>query len=110
MKNNAVALRFLEDGESIPISSTWFPCHMIFDVKVYLTRKERHVAGGHWTETPAQLTYSIVVIRESVHTAFLLTALNDVDVLAAGIRNAYLQVPCREQIHTTAGPEFGPNQ
>jgi shikimate kinase len=42
--------------------------------------------------------------------AFLLAALNNIDILVADIRNAYLQAPCREKIHTTAGPEFGPNQ
>jgi hypothetical protein len=29
--------------------------------------------------------------------------------MAADVRNAYLQAPVREKVHTTAGPEFGPN-
>ena len=36
-------------------------CHMIFDVKMDLTRKARFVAGGHLTEPPASITYSSVV-------------------------------------------------
>jgi hypothetical protein len=110
LKNNAVAFRFLEDGEHIPVGSTWVPFHMIFDIKCDFTRKARFVAGGHLTDTPAQLTYSSVVSRESVRIAFLITALNEIDILAADIGNAYLQTPCREKIHTTAGPEFGPNR
>jgi hypothetical protein len=82
---------------------------MVFDVKVDLTRKAGFVAGGHFTDTPAQLTYSSVVTRESVRIAFLIAAPNDVQILSADIGNAYLQAPCREKIRTTAGPEFGPS-
>ncbi len=32
MKNNAIAFKFLDVDESIPIGSKWIPCHMIFDV------------------------------------------------------------------------------
>jgi len=110
MKNNAVAFRFLEEGEHIPVGSTWIPFHMIFDVKCDLTRKARFVAGGHWTQASSQLTYSTVVTRESIRIAFLIAALNELDILAADIGNAYLQAPTREQVHTTAGPEFGPSR
>jgi hypothetical protein len=58
MTNNAAAFKFLESDEEIPIGSTWIPCHMIFDVKMDLTRKARFVAGGHWTDPPSQVTYS----------------------------------------------------
>jgi hypothetical protein len=30
--------------------------------------------------------------------------------LSADIGNAYLQAPAREQVHTTAGPEFRPSK
>lgn len=109
MKNNAVAFKFLEDGESIPVGSQWIPFHMIFDVKCDFTRKARFVAGGHWTDAPTQLKYSSVVTRDSVHIAFLIAALNEIDVLATDVGNAYLQAPVREKVHTTAGPEFGQN-
>ena len=48
-----------------------------------------------------------MVTRESIRIAFLIAALNEVDILSANIGNAYLQAPAREQVHTTAGPEFG---
>ena len=87
-------------------------CHIIFDIKMDgdFTRKARLVAGGHTTETPASITYSSVVSRESVRIAFLVAALNDLNVFAADIGNAYLNAPCREKIWTVAGPEFGTDQ
>jgi len=110
MKNNAVAFKFLEEGEQAPVGSTWIPFHMIFDVKCDLTRKARYVAGGHWTQPTSQITYSSVVTRESIRIAFLIAALNDLEILSADIGNAYLQAPVRERVHTTAGPEFGPTR
>ena len=85
-------------------------CHMIFDVKMDLTRKARFVAGGHMTEPPASITYSSVVSRDSVRLAFLLAALNRLEVMACDIGNAYLNAPCREKIWFVAGPEFGSRQ
>ncbi|KAI2490038.1 Reverse transcriptase (RNA-dependent DNA polymerase) [Fragilaria crotonensis] len=85
-------------------------CHMIFDVKMDLTRKARFVAGGHMMEPPASITYSSVVSRDSVRLAFLLAALNGIDIMACDIGNAYLNAPCREKIWFVAGPEFGSRQ
>ena len=84
-------------------------CHMVFDVKMdgSFTRKARFVAGGHTTEPPATATYSSVVTRESVRIAFLVAALNDLEIKCCNILNAYLNAPCLEQIWTQAGREFG---
>jgi hypothetical protein len=71
------------------------------------TRKARFVAGGHTTETPASTTNSSVVLRDSVRIAFKFAALNDMDILAADVGNAYLNADCREKIWTIAGPDFG---
>ena len=57
-------------------------CHVIFDVKMDFTRKARYVAGGHMTEAPVALCYSSVVSRDSVRIAFLVAALNDLDVFS----------------------------
>ncbi len=59
------------------------------------------------TNPSPTLTYSSVVSRDSVRIAFMLAALNDVDLLVADIGNAYLNAPTRERVYTTAGPEFG---
>lgn len=70
-------------------------CHMIFDVKMDLMRKARFVGGGHLTEPPASITHLSVVSRKSVQIAFLLAALNNLDIMACDIDYyAYLNAPC----------------
>ena len=82
---------------------------MIFYIKTgeNFRRKARMVADGHRTETPAALTYSFVVSRDSVRITLAIAALNDLSVLACDIQNAYLTAKCREKVWTRAGPEFG---
>jgi hypothetical protein len=77
---------------------------------VELTRKAQFVAGGHMTKTPASLTYSSVVSRDSVRIVFLLAALNDLEILSCDISNAYLNAPCQKKIWFIAGSEFGYRQ
>ena len=57
-------------------------------------RKTRLVAGGHMTETPKCMTYSSVVGRETVRIALTITALNDLQVKAGDVMNAYVTAPC----------------
>jgi hypothetical protein len=81
MLNVRPAFKFVHDNV---IPAFWKPVgvHMMFDVKMDLTRKARLVANGHETEVPTESTYSTVVTRDSVRLAFLLAALNGLDVLA----------------------------
>jgi Reverse transcriptase (RNA-dependent DNA polymerase) len=85
-------------------------CHVIFDVKMDFTRKARFVAGGHLTDTPGSITYSSVVSRDSIRIAFLVAGLNDLDVLAGDVTNAYLNAPCRERIWFEGQIETGEDQ
>ena len=98
--------------DQLPIGYQFMKCHMIFDVKFgeNFRRKALLVAGGHMTETPATLTYSSVVSRDSVRIALMIAALNDLQVMSCDIQNAYLTADCREKIWTYAGPEFGSEQ
>lgn len=107
MKTVFPAFEFLDEGANAPVGFQKIPCHLIFDVKMDLTRKARFVAGGHKTEPPASITYASVVSRESVRLAFLLAALNDLDILAGDVQGAYLNAPCREKVYMICGPEFG---
>ena len=84
-------------------------CHIIFNVKMDFTRKARFVAGGHTTEPPNSLTYSSVMSRESVKIAFLVAALNDLDLMSCDIGNTYLNAKCRERIWFVAWAECGPD-
>jgi hypothetical protein len=85
-------------------------CHLIFDVKMDFSRKARFVAGGHTTEAPSSLTYSSVVARDSIRLAFLIAALNDLDIMSCDLENAYLNAPCREKIWFEGGIECGEDQ
>ena len=109
MVNIRPALEVWENEEDELIGYQKIKCHLIFDIKLgeNFRRKARYVAGGHTTETPASLTYSSVVSRDSVRIAFLLAALNGLDIKVCDIQNAYLTADCREKIYTIAGPEFG---
>ena len=51
-----------------------------------------------------------MVSRDSVRICLLAAALNDLDVQAGDIENAYLTAPNREKKWTRAGPEFGADE
>lgn len=70
-----------------------------------LRRKARYVAGGHLMDKqPSYNTYSSVVSWESVRIIFLIVALNDVEITAGDITNAYLHAKTTEKIWFRAGP------
>jgi hypothetical protein len=97
-KNVRIAFNIKQDASQIPVGSKWIQCHMILDVKMGMTRKACYIGGGHVTDPPAASTYASVVSRESVRIAFMITALNDLDLLTADIQNAYLNAPaCRRE-------------
>jgi Reverse transcriptase (RNA-dependent DNA polymerase) len=108
MKNVKPAFSFRDD-DRVPNGYKKIDCHMVFDIKVDLTRKARLVAGGHQTEVPKESVYSSVVSRDSVRIALTIASLNGLDVLAADVQNAYLNAPTKEKCYTIAGPEFGPD-
>ena len=57
------------------------------------TRKATYVRGGHKADPPTLITYLSVVARDTVRIAFLIAALNDLDVMSCDIGNAYLNAP-----------------
>ena len=65
------------------------------------------MTDGSRMETPATRTYSSVVLMNSVRIALLVASVNDSQLLACDIQNAYLTADCREKIYIMAGPEFG---
>ena len=109
MTNVKIAFRFKGKDESPPVGYKQIRCHLIFDIKMDLTRKARFVAGGHMTDPPTTMTYASVVSRESVRLAFLLASLNELDILTGDIGNAYLNAPTKEKIYYRAGLEWGEN-
>ena len=109
MRDIAVAFKLKDDDERIGNDYKSVGFHMVFDIKMDFTRKARLVADGHKVPDPAVSTYSGVVSRESVRIAFIYAALNELDIMAADIGNAYLQAPTSGKYYTKLGPEFGPD-
>ena len=106
MKNAAIAFDILESQE-VPKGYVKTTYHIIFDVKMDFSRKARIVADGHKMPEPSVSPYAGVVSRETVRIAFTYAALNDLDICAADIKNAYLQAPNSEKHYIVCGPEFG---
>lgn len=80
---------------------------MMYDVEVTLERKARFVAGGHQTEPTKDITFASAVSQDSrFQLAFLVAALNDLDILSADVSGAYLNA----NVYTIAGKEFGPER
>ena len=82
---------------------------MIFDIKLGKNFRinERLVWGRHTTTAPYSITLLSVVSRDSVRIALNISALNELDIMAFDINNAYLTSICREKIWKFSGPEFG---
>jgi hypothetical protein len=111
MNNVMVAFKMTGKGTAPPPGYQTIKCHIVFDVKMdNFKYKARMVAGGHLTETPANLTYASVVSRDSVRIALPMAALHDLEVKVGDIQNAYLTAPCTEKIATICGPEFGEHE
>lgn len=110
MKNARVAFQVLGRDDRPPPGFTEITCHLIFDLKLDMTRKARYVAGGHLTDVPPSMTYSSVVSRDTVRIGFLMAALNGLDILAGDIQNAFLEAPTKEKIFFYAGSEWGANE
>jgi hypothetical protein len=88
---------------------TRIPYHCVFDVKFDGRRKCRIVAGGNHTTPTKESVFSGVVNISSVRLGFLIAGLNDLQICAADIGNAFLYGRTREKVYVRAGNEFGPH-
>jgi hypothetical protein len=86
--------------------------YLVFDVKLgdNFRRKAKYCADGHKTKTPASVTYSTVVSRDSVQIILTIAALNGLEVLGVDVQNVFLTAPCKEKVWLVAGPGFGGEQ
>ena len=69
------------------------------------TRKAKFVAGGHTTEAPSAINYLSVVSRDSVWLAFMIAALNGLDIMSCDLENSYLNATNCEKIWFEGGIE-----
>jgi len=97
MFNVGIAFEILSEGKKAPPGWTLATSHLVFDVKMDFTRKAWWVLDGHKMADPIGSTYARVVSWESVRIACTYAALNDVDICAADICNAYLQAPSSQK-------------
>ena len=63
------------------IGHQYIGLHIIFDIKLCekFLRKARMVAGGHTIKTPSSVTYSSMVLRDSVRIMLMIASLNNLD-------------------------------
>ena len=73
-------------------------CHLIFDVNKDFLRKAWMFEDRAMTQALSSLTYYSIVSRDSVNLTFLIAELNDMNIMACKIVNAYLNTPCRDKI------------
>jgi hypothetical protein len=72
MKNNRVAFEVYEGNTDDLVGYQRITGHLVFDVRPgeNFQRKARCCPGGQKTETPASVTYSTVVSRDSVRISY----------------------------------------
>ena len=58
------------------------------------------------TEALATIMYASIVSRETVRTAPMIDAFNDLEFQSGNILNTYVHAPVTEQVWTTLGSEF----
>jgi hypothetical protein len=108
VKHLMPAFEILAEGKKAPIMSKFINCQMNFELKVDLKWKAKFIMGRHMTNLPSSITYSSIIIHDSVRLTFLIAALNDLDIITpSNIRNTYLNAPTMERVHTICGLEFG---
>jgi hypothetical protein len=108
MSTVMIAFEILPKGSKPPPGFAKLTGHLVFDCHAgSLLGKARCVGDGHKLDEPDVCTYASVVSRESVRLAFMLAALNGLDVLAADAEEAYLNAPSREKLYMKLGIEFG---
>ena len=81
--------------------------HFVFAVKHDGRRKARLVADGHLTETPVESVYSGVVSLRSLRIVTFLAELNELQLFAADVSNAYLEATTKEKVYIVGGVGFG---
>ena len=101
MENVKIAFQIIPEDEKPPNGFQDVNCYMVFDIKMEdFQRKVCLVAVGHMTHTPDIITYSSVVMRETVCIALTMVALHDLEVKAANVLNTNVMVLNCENIWT----------
>ena len=70
----SVRVGLIYEGKKAPPGWTKTSGHLVFDVKMYFTRKSRWVKDGQWSPDPTTLAYAGVISRESVRVGLTYAA------------------------------------
>ena len=91
---------FLDKGKNAPIPDGYkkIKVYFVYAVKHDGRYKARLVAGGHLTNTPVDSVYSSVVSLRCLRLVVFLGELNDLEVWATDIGNAYLESKTKEKV------------
>ena len=81
--------------------------HLVYDVKHNGRHKARLVAEGHLTDVPVDSVYSGVVLLRNLCICVFLAELNNLQLHAADVGNAYLEAETKEKVYIIGGPGFG---
>ena len=61
------------------------------------------MAGGNLTDPLSNVKYASVISQDSLRIDFLVSVLNDIDIIVRGIQNAYLNVETEEKKSSILG-------
>ena len=81
--------------------------HFVFAVKHDGRHKARPIADGHLTDAPVESVYSSVVSLQSLRLVVFIAELNELELWAADVGNAYLEAYTKEKVYIIAGKGFG---
>lgn len=93
-------------GAPVPDGYTKIRVHLIYDIKQDGKCKARLVAGGHLTGPNTDTYYSSVVSLRVMRMLVFLAELNELELCASNIGNAYLEAYTKEKVCFIAGHEF----
>ena len=86
-----MAFQLFETDDHPLVGSILIEYHIIFEVKIDLTRKIRLAADGNRNKgSQAYTKYTTVVICKSIILGFLISALNGTDNITVDVGNIYL--------------------
>ena len=68
------------------------------------------MARGHLNGPPLSVTYASVFSRDSMRLDLLIAALHDLDILAGGIHNTYLNALTKNKVFSYSGDEWKSHQ
>jgi len=89
----------LGKGSSGPDGCKKIRVHFVYDVKHDGCHKARLVAGGHLTDVPVDSVYYGVVSLQNLRICVFLAELNNLQVHAADVGNAYLEAETKEKVY-----------